>query len=630
MNTPRPTAFFLVLGCLAGLFDGSAAAEVTSWTSRGLQGRSISSLVVDPGTPSRIYAAAGADGIYRSADGGETWVRLDLAPVEKLEVDPRDPRTLYAIVGQRPGQQGLYRSSDRGTTWSKVTITGPGWSGREPMANISMPVWSVAVDPKEPGVVHAGHSGANVTTSSDGGATWSSSQFSYYCSDFCTEAITTLALDPVSPSTMYAGIDADYDYPGFAELFKSADGGKTWKQSDMGLHLWSSVYAIAVDPNDSRRVLVGTSGGTFRSGDAGLTWFPTSSSASRAFAFDPWTSSVVYAGTDHEGIFRSTDGGERWSAMNLGLPNLKILSLVIDRTRGLLLAGTRDGVYSYPIADPRDTFIDVFEGDGATTGFLMLEAFGRLRLGKADGSGGKILGSPYGPYAGWTPVAGARGSDGATRILWNRDDGSAALWLTRVEGVQAAFLYPAVAGWTARDVAAGADGSTRLLLTATGGAVSLWTVNGAGVRTSLFEYGPYAGWSAVALAEGPDGRTRILWSKIDGTAGLSFFDSSGTLDPHRYGASDGWSSVDLAVDDDNQTRILRAHEDGRIALWMVDADGQPASYGTLYPPPPGFQAARITTGSDGLTRLLWRDPDGQAIVWLLTADGQYQGSFPLN
>ncbi len=604
------------------LLSVPASAGGSDWTSLGLEGRSISSLVVDPRSPSRVYAASGVEGIYLSADGGESWTRVDIGqPVEKLAIDERSPDTLYAIAGAR-FQQELYRSFDRGRTWTKVNLAGP--------------VYSIAINPKEPGVLHAGHQYAAVSSSRDGGATWSWSQFTYNCSDICFEAITSLAVDPTTPSTIYAGVDADFDYPGFAELFKSADGGKTWKESDAGLHLWSSVYAIAVDPNDSQRVFAGTSdyGGTnaatFLSRDAGLIWRPTSLSASRAFAFDPWNPSVVYAGTDHEGVFRSTDRGERWSAMNSGLPNPKILSLAIDRARGLLLAGTRDGVYSYPIADPRDAFIDVFEGDGGTTGFLLFEAFGRFRLGTADGSGGKVLGSPYGPYVGWTPGAGARGSDGATRILWNNEDGTAALWLTRSGGVQAAFLYPAVAGWTARDVTAGADGSTRLLWTAAGGAISLWTVNSAGVRTSHFEYGPYSGWSAAAIAEGPDERTRILWNKIDGTTGLSFFDFLGTLDSSRYGPDAGWTSVDLAVDGDNHTRILKSHEDGRIAVWRIDEAGTPVSFGTIYPAPPGFKAARLSAGSDGLTRVLWRDPNGLAIIWLLSADGRYQSSFPLN
>ena len=88
--------------------------------------------------------------------------------------------------------------------------------------------------------------------------------------------------------------------------------------------------------------------------------------------------------------------------------------------------------------------------------------------------------------------------------------------------------------------------------------------------------------------------------------------------------------MDLAVGDDDRTRILRAGEDGQIAVWTIDAEGKLVAYGTLYPPPEGFQPARLSAGPDGLTRLLWRNADGLAIVWLLTADGRYQSSFPLN
>jgi len=434
---------------------------------------------------------------------------------------------------------------------------------------------------------------------------------------------------------MYAGIDADFDYPGFASMFRSTDGGKSWKQSDTGIDLWSSVYSIAVDPADSERILAGGNGyngsspSIYLSENAGRNWRRTSNSAGRALIFDPWYPQALYAGTDRDGVLRSVDGGKNWSPMSAGLPNLRIVSLAIDRVRGLLLAGTSNGVFSYSIAEQRDAVIDVFDSGGDTTGFLLLEAYGHFRLGTADGSGEKALGSPYGPYADWTPAAGERGGDGLTHILWSNEDGSAAIWLTRPEGVQAAFFLPAQPGWKARDVAAGPDGSTRILWTANASA-SLWTVDASGVRTSDYGYGPYPGWSATAIAGGPDGRTRILWNNADGRAGLSFVDSRGLLETSRYGSDPGWSFLDLAIAADNHTRLLRSHADGRIAVWRVDEAGTPVSLGTVYPAPGGFRAARVSAGSDGLTRVLWRDANGVALVWLLTADGQYQGSFPLN
>ena len=594
------------------------------WTARGLEGLSISSLAVDPGSPSRIYAAAGDGGIYRSSDGGASWTQANLGrAAEKVEIDPRDG-TIYSISGAR-----LYRSGDHGETWTKLDFSGQVWTGREWLSSsTSEPVWSVAVNASDSGALYAGHSGASVSTSRDGGSTWSSSYFDYYCSDFCAEAITTLALDPASRSTVYAGIDADADYPGFAEMFKSTDGGKNWKQSDTGLVLWSSVYSIVVDPNDSERVFAGTSAGTYVSLNAGGLWGKTSSSVSRALAADPWNPVVVYVGTDHDGVLRSSDRGQTWSAMSPGLPSVKILSLAVDRARGLLLAGTADGVFSYAIAETRDAFLDIFD-DGDRTGFLLYEAFGRFRLGSADSSGGKSLDAEHGPYAGWAPLSGASGSDGATRVLWTSDDGSAALWLTRPEGIQAAFLFPAQPGWTARDVAAGEKGSTRILWTADASA-SLWTVSASGVRTGDYGYGPYPGWSASGIAGGPDGRTRILWNNADGRAGVSFVDSQGLLETTRYGPDSGWTFVDLAVGAENHTRLLRSHADGRIAVWRIDEAGTVVSSGTVYPAPAGFRAARVAAGTDGLTRVLWRDSSGVALVWLLTADGQFQASFPLN
>ncbi|HKF42752.1 MAG TPA: hypothetical protein VKG01_06620, partial [Thermoanaerobaculia bacterium] len=380
------------LGSLLGavfLLSGVALAG-PGWMSRGLQDHSVSSLVVEPGSPSRIYAAVGVEGVFQSADGGETWTQSYIGgglSVEKLAFDERNGGALYAVAG--PLRSYLFRSTDRGKTWKQVNSAGL--------------VTSVAVNPKEADVLHVGHAGATVSTSRDGGTTWSDSSFSYYCSFICDEAITSLELDPAVPSTMYAGIDADFDYPGFASMFKSTDGGKSWKQSDAGVVLWSSVYSIAVDPSDSQRVLAGASGydssspGIYLSEDGGQTWRNTSNSASRALVFDPSYPQALYAGTDKDGVLRSVDSGRNWSSMNSGLSSPRVLSLTIDRARGLLFAGTRTGVFSYPIAEQRDAVIDVFDSGGDTTGFLLLEAHGHFRLGTANGSGAKALGSPYGP-----------------------------------------------------------------------------------------------------------------------------------------------------------------------------------------------------------------------------------------
>src|SRR5215471_5013261 len=90
------------LGSLLGavfLLSGVALAG-PGWTSRGLQGHSISSLVVEPASPSRIYAAADVEGVFQSADGGDSWTQSFIGgglSVEKLDFDERNGGTLYAV-----------------------------------------------------------------------------------------------------------------------------------------------------------------------------------------------------------------------------------------------------------------------------------------------------------------------------------------------------------------------------------------------------------------------------------------------------------------------------------------------------------------------------------------------------
>jgi photosystem II stability/assembly factor-like uncharacterized protein len=95
---------FLIAGAHA------ARAGVNVWTTHGpYGGRSVFALVIDPATPSTLYA--GIDGgVYRSTDSGARWTATGLtnANVQALAIDPRTPSTLYA--GTNGG--GVFRDVD--------------------------------------------------------------------------------------------------------------------------------------------------------------------------------------------------------------------------------------------------------------------------------------------------------------------------------------------------------------------------------------------------------------------------------------------------------------------------------------------------------------------------------------
>jgi hypothetical protein len=271
--------------------------------------------------------------------------------------------------------------------------------------------------------------------------------------------------------------------------------------------------------------------------------------------------------------------------------------------------------------------LDLSVGTDNKAQIIFADPDGRVVFRSIDGSGKSSSSGFYGPFSGWYPIALADGSDGLTRVLWNNLDGSAALWLTRPEGVQASYRYALGPDWTALDVAAGADASTHVLWTNADGRIALWTLDRSGGRTNSLEFGPYAGWTARAITDGADGLTRVLWHKDDGTAGLSLVDSSGMLASNRFGPVAGWTAVDVAVGADGQTRILWTHLDGRMALWRVDDAGIPTALGPIYTPPTGFTASSIAAGPDGLTRVLWSDVNGNAILWTMSADNIFLESF---
>ena len=116
-------------------------------------------------------------------------------------------------------------------------------------------------------------------------------------------AIRALAIDPVTPTTLYAGT-----YDG---VFKSTNGGSTWTAVNSGLtNIW--VNALAMDPTTLSTLYAGTdSGGVLKSTDSGATWEPVNINvitAVQTLAIDPVTHGILYAGTTSDGVFKSTNG----------------------------------------------------------------------------------------------------------------------------------------------------------------------------------------------------------------------------------------------------------------------------------------------------------------------------------
>jgi photosystem II stability/assembly factor-like uncharacterized protein len=249
-------------------------------------------------------------------------------------------------------------------------------------------VVSIAVHPTNANILYVATNEA-VHKTRDGGQSWE--QFA----SFSSRRVTTLAIDPKLPATVYAGTmgDAVYKSPdggqhwlphnvGLKEhvsfvnqfvfhpertetiylattvgAFLTTDGGREWEERMAGMKEVHIVVSLAMDPTNSRLLYAGTTGGAYRTQDGGASWQKVNTglipdqvlNASLALGIntlvvDPINPAVVYAGTTN-GLFRSTNRAESWQQIGQSMPDQFVSSLVVHPTEaGLLYVGGRAGI----------------------------------------------------------------------------------------------------------------------------------------------------------------------------------------------------------------------------------------------------------------------------------------------
>ncbi|WP_241520806.1 VPS10 domain-containing protein [Steroidobacter cummioxidans] len=216
----------------------------------GLNGRSTQTLAFDPEVPDTLYASSfdlsspSSSGMYRSTDDGATWAPLSTnlnASVYgmDLQIDPAEPSRMFLAALQfgQPNTGGLYRSTDRGTTWTQ--------------AFVGQDVRQIAIDPSNSSRIYAATAALQV--SNDGGDTFTASN---------SFAVTTnqpaqsVAIDPVVPTTLYATSSSSSSY-----VLRSVNSGQTWEVLRAGTEPgpWRA-YKLALDPNTPSLLYVSVSG----------------------------------------------------------------------------------------------------------------------------------------------------------------------------------------------------------------------------------------------------------------------------------------------------------------------------------------------------------------------------------
>ncbi len=273
---------------------------------------SIGAIAVAPSNPNIIYVGTGAgiirpdlsvgDGVYKSIDAGKTWTHLglfDTQMIANIDVDPKDPNRLFvAALGHPYGpntERGVFRSTDGGKTFQKVLYQDEYTSAND-----------VRIDPSNPNTVYAalweqqqsfiegqgfGGAGKGIFKSVDGGTTWK------HLTDGLPSVIeANLALAPSAPGTVYAMVAGAATAGaggrggaggGTVGFYKSVDGGEHWKLA--------AVEAGSTRTPDNRP-LVRIGGGDL----------PT-------ITVDPKNEKVIYSSSTV--FWRTEDGGITWSAV---------------------------------------------------------------------------------------------------------------------------------------------------------------------------------------------------------------------------------------------------------------------------------------------------------------------------
>ena len=293
------TAFTLPPRVATAPYRVAAAIDTTlmkmyRWRAIGPDrgGRSIAVSGVR-GRPNEAYFGATGGGLWKTTDAGENWApvtdgQITSASIGAVAVSETNPDVVWIGTGETeirgnimPGD-GVYKSTDAGKTWNFI-----GFRSADAIAKIR-------IHPKNPDVVFVASFGKyggpsedrGLFKTTDGGKTWRKVLYK----DPRSGAVE-LSIDPNNPDVMYAALWEAFRTewgmssggPG-SGLWKSTDGGEHWTEITRNAGLPSGVngkIGVAVSPADPNRVyalIENDNGGLFQSNDAGATWTLVNSS----------------------------------------------------------------------------------------------------------------------------------------------------------------------------------------------------------------------------------------------------------------------------------------------------------------------------------------------------------------
>ncbi|MCR9288050.1 MAG: glycosyl hydrolase [Bacteroidetes bacterium] len=312
------------------------------------------------------YFGSVGGGIWKTEDAGVSWRNitdgfLKSGSVGAIAVSKADPNIIYAGMGEHAVRgvmtshgDGVYKSMDAGKTWVHMGLKD------------SRHIAAIRINPTDPNIVYVAVQGAlwgsnkdrGVYKSADGGKTWRNVLFV----DEKTGAVD-LSMDASNPRVLYAGM---WDYQRHpwkvrsggegSGIWKSMDGGESWKQLKKGLPKMMGKVSVDVSPANPNRVyanIEAEKGGVFRSDNGGESWTQVNSdriTVARAWYYietfaDPVDENTVYV--LNAPVLKSIDGGKSFTPVSNPHSDQHDLWINPDNPQNMILGNDGGGCVTF-------------------------------------------------------------------------------------------------------------------------------------------------------------------------------------------------------------------------------------------------------------------------------------------
>jgi photosystem II stability/assembly factor-like uncharacterized protein len=354
---------------------------------------SIGALAVAPSNPDIIYVGSGeglrrpdlsvGDGMYKSIDGGRTWQHLgqrdlalrDAQQIASIIVDPKDPNRLFVAAQGHPygpnPERGIFRSLDGGQSWQKVLYKDENVGGMDLVFDPQNPqtvyasMWASRRPPWTTGGGYTGK-GRGLFKSTDGGNTWRQLTKGLPGE---AEGIGRIGqtIAPGDPSRMYAWVNARKG----GGIYRSDDAGESWQLVNDDDRIWGrgdDFGCVRVDPTNKDVVYVANTS-TYKSTDGGKTFTAIKGAPGgddyHTIWINPENPEIIALAVD-QGATISVNGGQTWSSW-YNQPTAQFYHVITDNQFPYWVYGAQQESGSVGTASRRD-FGEITFRDWTTLG----------------------------------------------------------------------------------------------------------------------------------------------------------------------------------------------------------------------------------------------------------------------